>query len=305
MSPTILFFGNERLATGVTTTAPTLRALLAAGYKVAAVVVAQNEIGASRQSRELEIERVAAEHGVPVISPADLQAAQADLAAYQAEAAVLVAYGKLVPVELIKLFPGGIINLHPSLLPKHRGPTPIESVLLNGELQTGISVMQLAATMDDGPIYAQQSLELDGTETKQALADQLLNMGAELLVQNLPNILNGSLVPSPQDHAQATQDSKIDKDSGTIDWQKSAIQLEYEIRAYAGWPRSRTTIGNTEVIITKAHVGIGKGEPGSLWLEAKQLGIYTVDGVLIIDSLIPVGKNEMPATAFLAGYRSS
>ena len=302
MSQTILFFGNERLATGVTTTAPALRALLAAGYKVAAVVVAQNDIGASREERELEIRQVAAQHNLPVVTPSGLDEAEAELAAFGAEAAVLVAYGKIVPPAIIASFPRGIINLHPSLLPKHRGPTPIESVILSGEAVTGVSVMRLAATMDDGPIYAQQSLELNGTEGKQALADQLLETGTKLLLQHLPGILDGSLTPTPQDDSQATHDSKIVKADGQLDWQKPATQLQREVRAYLGWPRSHTTIGNTAVIVTKAHAGAGHGQPGSLWLEDKQLGVHTTDGVLVIDTLIPTGKKEMSAQAFLAGY---
>ncbi len=305
MSKKILFFGNERLATGITTAAPVLQDLIAHGYEIGAVVVAQNELGKSRSSRQLEVGLVAEQHGIPLLSPVSLAdpGVQQQLTSSGAQAAVLVAYGKLVPPTLLTLFPRGIINIHPSLLPLHRGSTPIESVILEGATETGVSLMQLAEKMDAGPIYAQERVALSGTETKQGLSDQLLSLGTELLRQNLPGILDGSTTPQPQNDADATYDEHIDKPHGVIDWAKPAIRLEREVRAYAGWPRSRATLGYTEVIITAAHTQDGSGPVGSLWLNgSRQIGMYTGDGILVIDSLVPAGKKEMSAQAFLAGY---
>ncbi len=303
----ILFFGNERLATGVGTSAPTLRSLIAAGYQVAAVVVAQQPSAKSRKvERPLEVATIAAQHSIPLLSPARLSDAAEELASFEAEAGVLIAYGKILPAAILDLFPRGIVNIHPSLLPLHRGSTPVESVILEGASQTGVSLMRLGDKMDAGPVFAQQIVPLSGTETKENLADQLAVIGSQLLIENLSAILDGSLPASAQNESLATYDTLIAKHNGTIDWSKPAVQLEREIRAYAHWPRSRTTIGTSEVIITKAHVRNGYGEAGSLWLEeAKQLGIYTAEGVLVIDSLIPTGKSEMPASAFMAGYRPS
>ncbi len=301
MSKKILFFGNERLATGVITGAPTLQALIAAGYEIPAVVVAQNEVGRSRQVRELEVATVAKTHSIPVISPADLNKARNELSAFNAKAAVLIAYGKIVPEAILNLFPHGIINIHPSLLPKHRGPTPIESAILQGDTETGVSLMRLSNEMDAGPVYAQKTVLLRGDEIKPFLATQLLNLGKDMLLEHLPGILSGELEPTAQDGSKATYDKLIEKSAGKLDFNKPATVLEQEIRAYTGWPRSRTTIGTTDVIITKAHVSDGKGKAGNLWIESKQLGVYSGEGVLIIDSLIPAGKKEMSAQAFLAG----
>lgn len=312
MSKKILFFGNERLATGVNTAASTLQDLIAHGYEVAAVVVAQNPAGASRQARQLEVALVAQEHGIPLLSPNNLQdpAIQQELAAYNAQAAVLIAYGKIVPRNILELFPCGIINVHPSLLPLHRGSTPIESVILDGSRETGVSLMQLAEKMDAGPVYAQETVPLSGRESKQGLADQLSSLGLDLLLQNLPAILDGSAESAPQDETQATYDPHIKKQAGIIDWTKPAARIEKEVRAYAGWPRSRASIGYTDIIVTASHViedndsSDASHIPGSLWLaNAKQLGFHTARGVLIIDSLIPAGKKEMTAQAFLAGYQ--
>ena len=303
MSKKILFFGNERLATGVHSGVPTLQALLASGYEVPAIVVAQNPNGKSRQGRQLEISAIARQHNLPLIAPANLVEAQGQLAGFGAEAAVLIAYGKIVPQAILDLFPKGIINIHPSLLPLHRGPTPIENAILDGTGETGVSLMRLGAKMDAGPIYARESVELDGDETKQALADRLSAVGADMVLEYLPKVLDGSLEATPQDETSATYDRLITKDDSGLDWTKPAARLEREIRAYAGWPRSRAVIGTTTVTITGARVGKGSGQPGALSIVAGRLSVYCGKDKLIIDSLIPSGKREMPASAFLAGYK--
>lgn len=301
-SQRLIFFGNERLATGVTTTAPTLQALITAGYEIAAVVIAQSASSSSRKPRPLEVARIAAQHGIPVIAPPKLTKAKDELMSFDAEAGILAAYGKIVPTSIIGVFPSGIINIHPSLLPKHRGSTPIETVILDGELETGVSLMGLAEKMDDGPVYAQQIVPLRGDETKQALADQLLKLGSNMLITHLPKILDGSLAPSAQDEAQATYTDKIDKNDSELDFKKPAGELEREVRAYAGWPRSRAKIGTTEVIVTAAHATSARGTLGALFINGRQLGLHCSEGTLIIDSLVPAGKKEMTGAAFLAGY---
>jgi methionyl-tRNA formyltransferase len=306
MSKKILFFGNERLATGIHTGVSTLQALIAHDYDVAAIVVAQNETGKSRRQRPLEVAAIAEQHHIPLLSLPKLTeaAAHQQLAEFGATAAVLIAYGKIMPSAVLDIFPRGIINIHPSLLPLHRGSIPIESVILEGAAQTGVSLMQLSAKMDAGPIYAQQTIPLTGQETKQALAHQLSTIGVDLLIEHLPHILDGSLTPQPQDEAAATYDQQITKADSQLDWAKPAQRLEREIRAYAGWPRSRTTLGTTEVIITKAHVLLADPQtPGKLRVEDKQLAVYCGEGLLVIDALIPAGKQEMSAAAFLAGYK--
>lgn len=305
-SKTIIFFGNERLATGVTTTAPTLRALIAADYQVAAVV-ANYERGQSRAARDLEIADVAKEHNIPVLLPNNPADILEQLNSYQADAAVLVAYGKILPQSIIDIFPAGIINIHPSLLPLHRGPTPIERVVLDGSTETGVSLIRLVHDMDAGPIFAQQTVSLTGDETKQALADSLLSLGSEMLIEHLPAILSGTLDPTPQTGAP-TYDSLIANNAGVIDWTKSATQIEREIRAYALWPKCRTVLAGKDVVITAAHTTPTAGpedKPGDITVvpEAKELGVTTGNGTLWIDRLIPAGKKEMTADDFINGHK--
>lgn len=302
MSKTIVFFGNERIATGVTTSAPTLRKLIEADYKVAAVVSSYTQ-GTSRAARELEIGVLAKEHGIPVLLPDKPKEVLEELAAYKADIGVLVAYGRLVPESIINLFPRGIINIHPSLLPLHRGPTPIESVMLEGADKTGVSLMQLAVAMDAGPVYAQEELELSGKETKQYLADTLLSMGGDMLIENLPSILEGRLSPMTQDDSLATYDDRMTKESGRLDFKRSAEELERQLRAYAGWPKSQADIGDMPVTITKATVASGSGNPGEFLIVDSDLVVTCGSEALIIEMLVPAGKKEMTGQAFVAGYR--
>lgn len=307
MGRRIVFFGNERLATGVTTTAPTLGALVDAGYEVVALV-ASHEPGVSRGRRELEVKVVAEKYGVPVLLPDNPRDIADTLREFKADIGVLVAYGRIVPQSVIDIFPGGIVNLHPSLLPLHRGPIPIESVILDGSAKTGISIMRLVKAMDAGPVYGQSEIELHGDETKQELANKLLEIGGSMLIELLPGILGGSVVALPQDDSRATYDKLLAKDNGLIDWTKPAISLEREIRAYAGWPKSYTKLGSVDVVITKARVDFSQSahaQPGdvSLAKETAEIVVCTGDGSLHIERLIPAGKAEMDVPSFLNGYQ--
>lgn len=301
MSKTIIFFGNERIATGVSTATPILHALIENGYTIAAIV-ANYERGVSRDTRDLEVAEVAKKYHIPVLLPDKLSTIAQQLKDFQATAGVLVAYGKIVPKSIIDIFPRGIINIHPSLLPKHRGPTPLESVILDGSSVTGVSVMQLVKAMDAGPIYAQSETTLTGQETKQELADSLLEISRAMLIEVLPGILSEEVVARPQNDAEATYDKLIAKEDGRLDWSKPAEQLEREIRAYLEWPKSKTTLGSLSVVVTAAHVEAGSGTPGALWQQPKKMGVYTTHDILAIDKLKPAGKQEMSIKAFLAGY---
>jgi methionyl-tRNA formyltransferase len=309
MAEPIVFFGNERIATGVSTDTPVLRALIENGYHIAAVV-ANYEQSKSRNGRDLEVAKVAAAHGIPLLLPDKLSDIHEQLIGYQAVAGALIAYGKIIPQSVIDIFPSGIINIHPSLLPLHRGPIPLESVILDGSTKTGVSLMQLVKAMDAGPVFAQSEITLDGAESKQFLADKLTDIGSAMLIDLLPGILAGDIVGMPQDETAATYDERITKEAGLLDFSKTAVRLEREIRAYLDWPKSRTTLASKDVVITKAHVladneqkTMSKEQAGTVYVQDKQLCFQTSDGVLVIDSLKPAGKPEMSASAFLAGNR--
>lgn len=305
----IVFFGNERLATGVGTDCHVLTSLIEAGHEVLAVVT-NYEAAQSRKARDLEIKTVADKHGIPVHFPSEVAELADKLRDMKADIGVLVAFGQIVPESIIELFPHGIINLHPSLLPLHRGPTPIESVILDGSDTTGVSIMKLAKAMDAGDVFAQSVIELTGEETKQALCDAALEIGAQMIVDLLPEIIDGSVTALPQDHALATYDQKIAKQAGELDFTEPAEQLAREIRAYAEWPKSRTVIAGKEVVITSAHAvpsNTPGAEPGDIETDA-DVGLIMIecaDGYLCVERLKPAGKNEMAAGEFVRGYMKS
>ncbi len=300
----IIFFGNERLVSGIEKAdTPILRGLIEGGYEVIAVVSHYSD-SRSRNQRALEVSDLAHEHGIPLFTPNRPSDIIEELREFNADIAVLAAYGRIVSQAIIDLFPMGIVNIHPSLLPNYRGPTPIESAILNGDPETGVSIMQLTAGMDEGPVYAQRKIELSGSETKFDLYEKVVSVAPPLFFEVLPGIIDGSLQPAPQDGSQATYTKLIEKTDGMIDWSKEASVIEREVRSYLKWPQSRTKLGSIEVIITSSHVEQGSALPGQIVSSTESLYLGTSHNLLAIDTVKPLGKKEMPITAFLAGYRS-
>lgn len=295
-SKTLIFFGNERLVSGLEQTdAPTLRALIAAGYHIAAVISHHSD-GRSRSNRKLEVAEIAAAHNIPVLLPNRPSEIIETLRGFNAEAAVLAAYGRIIPQSIIDLFPRGIINIHPSLLPKYRGPTPIESAILNGDSETGVSIMQLTAGMDEGPVFVQVKTPLTGNETKFELYKNLAPLGAETLIRILPSILDGSLKPAPQDNKAATYCSLLSKEDGILNPEaRTAQEIERMIRAYLGFPKTKLTIHGHPIVITKAHSSTA--HHGVLDIVCKNSTILTID-----ELTAPSGR-RMNAEAFLNGYK--
>ncbi len=265
----LVFFGNEKLATGIPAPELSLRQRLRqAGYQLEAEIDGQTPVGGQ----------------------------------YQSPAAVLAAHGRILPQSVLDLFPLGIINIHPSLLPIYRGSTPIEAAILNGDNQTGVTIMKVTAKMDSGPIYTQQAVDLSGHETKIELAEKLHGLGGDLLFEVLPQILDGSLQPKSQE-GEPTFTKLLNKADGVIDWHRPAAQLEREIRAYLGWPSSQTQIAGAEVIITEASVIEVSGSIGQTIVQDKKLIVYCGEDGLQIEKLKPAGKREMTAQEFLAGHQ--
>ena len=293
-SKKIIFFGNERLATGVSTDAPALTGLVKAGYDIAAVVASHTE-GISRQRRGLEIVEIAHAYHIPVVIPEKLTDIEERLAGYGAAAGVLIAFGKIIPQSTIDLFPKGIINIHPSLLPKLRGPTPVETAILEGLSETGVSLMGLSAKMDAGPVYLQSRVGLDGSQTKPELARKLLSEGTKLLLDNLEYILDGTLEPIPQDAAEATYTKLLAKPDGWIDFDEPAEIIERKVRAFLGFPRTRAKVFGQEIVITKSRVAKSQHD-GKLVMECQP-------GHLEIEELIAPSGRSMSGADFIRGYK--
>lgn len=287
----IVFFGTEDFSLY------SLRALVEAGFNVAAVVTkSDTRRGRGGKLTQPVVKQFAIQHNITVWQPNHLKNIINDIKNLTPRpTGVLVSYGKIIPQSIIDLFAPGIINVHPSLLPKYRGPSPIEAAIINRDDTTGVTIMQLSKAMDAGPIYTQISHPLDRTETQPELYGTLGQLGANLLVQHLPNIINGILTPTPQNDAAATYCSLLSRDDSRLGLaQLTARQAEAKIRAHLSYPRSRLTIGPYDLIITKAHTALVAKTP---------LDLPCADGAFLsIDEVVaPSGKTTNSA-AFLRGY---
>lgn len=217
--------------------------------------------------------------------------------------AILIDFGIIVTKDVIDYFPRGIVNSHFSLLPELRGADPITFSILSGQAKTGVSLMLIDEGMDTGKLLAQRSLPVKSAATTDSLTRELIILSNELLKEIIPKYSTGEVRPRHQPHQdRATYSRKLTKEDGEIDWAKSAVQLEREIRAFLEWPKSRAIIADREVTITKARVFPGNGTPGELRVIDKDIVVFCGSDGLLIERLKPAGKNEMNAEAFINGY---
>jgi methionyl-tRNA formyltransferase len=219
---------------------------------------------------------------------------------------ILIDFGIIVSQDVIDYFPRGIINSHFSVLPEWRGADPITFAVLSGQKSTGVSLMLLVEAMDEGPLIAYGEYALPPGITTPELTKHLIHFSHELLKREVPRYMAGAR-PSTQDvtNRKASYSRKLTKADGIIDWKKPADQIEREVRAFLGWPGSRTTLAGKDVLITQAHVVSTKGKPGSTAVINKELIVYCAEDALVIDKLKPAGKSEMDAQAFVAGHKDA
>ncbi len=227
---------------------------------------------------------------------------------FDSKLGVIIDFGIIVSRKVIDYFPLGIVNSHFSLLPEWRGADPITFSILSGQPKTGVSLMLIDEGLDTGKLLTYKTLPIEPMDTTQSLTDRLIKLSDKLLQDYLPKYVIGSIKPKNQPHPdRATYSRKLTKEDGIIDWNKSAQQIEREIRAYIEWPKSRTKIADKEIIITKAHAlptNIPNNPIGKFEAVGNALMVECGKGTLCIDRLKPAGKSEMTAMAFLAGYKN-
>ncbi len=289
----LVFFGTEQFSV------PSLQALIVAGYDIAAIVTKPDtRKGRGNKKFVHSIKQIGIDNSILVLQPEKLSDIEQQIVSLEVNAAVLVSYGKIIPQSIINIFePIGIINIHPSRLPKYRGPSPIEATMLAGDSATAISIMKLDRGMDTGPVFAQYEVALTRCETKPELSAKLSLLGSKYLLEALPDILSGRLKPTPQvTDSDVSVTSLISKSDGILNpTTDTAIVLERKIRAYSGYPKTRLNLFNNDVIITSAEVVD--------FIHNNALVIPCANQTYLkIKTLIAPSGRSMSGSDFLCGY---
>jgi methionyl-tRNA formyltransferase len=299
----VVFLGSGSFAI------PSLEALQAAGHEVVAVVTQPDrEKGRGRELAPPPVKPVALARGLAVVQPVRIKAAEAleTLRAFRPDVQVVVAYGQILPRAVIDLAPLGTVNVHGSLLPRYRGAAPVQWAILNGEAETGVSTMLIDEGMDTGPILLARATPIGKDESAPSLEGRLAGMGAELLVETLAGLEQGTLRPTPQDDTLASYARIIRKEDGRLDWTQPAPALARRVRALQPWPGTFTTFGGRQLKVLSALAeGPVGGEPGTI-VEAGPdgLGVACGDGRrLRLVEVQPESRRPMAAAAFVAGAR--
>ena len=267
--------------------------------------------GRGRSTDMPPVKAYALENGLEVYQPASLRSsrAQSELISLHPEVIVVAAYGKLLPPPVLDTPPHGCLNLHPSLLPKYRGPSPVASAILDGVPVTGVTLMLLDEGMDTGAIIAQSECRLSGRETSETLTSALFQQGAQLLMENLGPWMAGGLTARPQEHAAASITRKLERTDGLADWHLPAAKLERYLRAYTPWPGLFTlwegkVIKLLDVVSLPAHADHGT-EPGTVVaapVEGIPVAVAAGSGMLGLKSLQLEGRRPVTPEEFLRGY---
>lgn len=302
----ILFAGTPAIAV------PSLQALAASGRLVGVLTAPDARSGRGNTEVQCEVKQAALGLGLPVLQPERLDATARDqVAALAPDLLVCFAYGRIFGPRFLGLFPRGGINVHPSLLPQFRGPSPINAAILAGLDRTGITVQTLAQDMDAGDVILQQEIRLDGSETAGSLGAYCADAGAGLLLAALDLLERGTACPVPQDGALASYCHLISKDDGHIDWSRPARELERIVRAYAPWPRAWTTWNGQKLYldVTEALAPEPDTAPAPVGTvlkvdKARGFLIQTGQGLLAVRQLQLQSKKSMDHTAFFNGARS-
>jgi len=267
---------------------------------VGVVTAPSRPAGRRRTRTPTPIERTARDLGLgPILTPERLRSPESLASVLELEPAlaVLVDYGQIVPAAILDL-PMGALNVHPSLLPRYRGATPIPGAILAGDRETGVTVIRMDAGIDTGPILAQERIALDGTETTPDLEERLSVLGAELLLRTLGPWLAGELRPRPQDDETATLTRPLRREDGRLRSAVAARDLERQVRAYTPWPGSFIETPAGRLIVRAASADEGPAGPeGTI----DNVGLNTVEGRLAFERVQPAGGREMAWDDYLRG----
>ena len=277
---------------------------MAAGHEIVLVLTQPDRpAGRGLQAQRSAVKRFALAHELPVFQPVSMKA-PADvetIRSARADALVVAAYGLILPQAVLDAAPLGAINIHGSLLPRWRGAAPVQRALLAGDTETGVSIMQMDAGLDTGPVLARQAVPIAADDDAGLLHDKLAELGAQMIVAVLDLVQQGKACPEPQPHEGATYARKIDKRETLLDWTRPASELERAVRAFRPAPGAFTRLGGEPLKIWRAHVAQASLPPGALRQTPDALIAGCGQGALAIEELQRAGGKRLSARDFLRG----
>lgn len=302
----IIFMGSPDFSVG------TLEALIEAGHEVVlAVTQPDKPKGRGKEMQFTPVKECALKYNIPVYQPRRVREAQCmeELQKYNADIMVVVAFGQILPKEILEMTPYGCVNVHASLLPKYRGSAPIQWAIINGEEVTGVTTMQMDEGIDTGDMLLKTEIPIEPKETGGSLFDKLAVAGAKLCVETLEALQNKTVTPIPQGETTTAYAKMLDKQLGNIDWNQSAIEIERLIRGLTPWPSAYTNWNEKVMKIWDAEVWdidleMEDAKPGTIVkVEKDAFYVQTGEGFLKVCELQIPGKKRMDAGAFLRGYQ--
>ena len=294
----LIFMGTPDFAV------PCLERLIEAGHEIAAVFSQPDKPrGRKMVMTPPEVKVCALKHGLTVYQPKSLRNDEAMelIKEIAPDCIVVAAYGKILPKAMLDLPKYGCINVHGSLLPKYRGSAPIQWSVINGEKETGVTIMQMAEGVDTGDMRYQKAIPIGIDDTAESMFEKLSDLGGEMIVEALDLLEEGKLTPIKQDETLATHAPMLNKEIAVIDWTKSALEVHNLVRGLYSWPIAQTTLHGKKLKIYRTAVGKGSGEAGTV-ISTSPLTIACGEGAVVIEELQLEGKKRMDAKAFLIGH---
>lgn len=283
---------------------PSLRVLAAGGDEVVAVLTQPDRpAGRGRRPAPSPVRRAAEELGLPVLTPDKPKHVRAELEAMRPDVIAVVAYGHIFRRWILELPPLGCVNVHFSLLPRHRGVAPVAWAILSGDRETGVATMRMDRGVDTGPVYLTERTVIGDDDTTGTLTERLAEMGAPLLARTLAELAAGRLEAVPQDESRATYARRLEKEDGRIDWTRPAVEIERRIRGLSPWPGAFAGWRDGTLKVHRARVRPGEAAPGALRIRDGRPEVGTGEGVLELVEVQPEGRGRMEGEAWLRGAR--
>lgn len=301
MSIKTVFMGSPEFAL------PTLQKL-SENYQVVGVITQPDR--ASGRGRELKsppVKILAQQLNIPILQPEKLREPQArqQLQQWNPELIVVAAFGQILKKDVLDLPKYGCLNVHASLLPRWRGAAPINAAILAGDEEIGVTIMQMDVGLDTGPMLAKKSMRLTPDLTTASALQALSHLGANLLIETLPDYIAGKIAPQPQPEAGATYAPMLKKEDGLLDFNKPAVELERRVRAMHPWPGAWFEWNGNILKVGKAFISVGKSlGVASRFIVEGRPAVMTADGALVLDEIQPAGKKMMSGQSFLAGNKN-